>query len=337
MNIDELKRGLATIADEVEDSGSLDRLAGVDHKAAVQRRARVLGTGLVAAVAVAAVALAPSVVSRSHAPTQPADHGDGMPTVTQRGVAFYTQPAGSTLIGHVAAVPGATRVSFTFTPNTLDLGWDDECWDPGVKEVDRGAWYSASVNGHPLGSSTCQGKPDGGPLSATSFFSDSPTGNGRGWSRLGVRVGEPSTFTVRITKPPGLGAAPQMVAGVWERGEHLETDGVWYDRQLVYRGHAYQAVDARVAQLDGTRVAQATVVLPPSDHPLYVYRGAQHVTHGLQLAGDSAGLVQLGAGVTGGGSGHTVAVGRTHAVVRAHPKSPETRGQIFVLVYERID
>ncbi len=339
MNIDELRQSLSAIAEEARPDATTpdERIDAVDQLVKDHRRNSVVGAVAAAAVAIAAVAIAPAVLGGSDS-TEPAHHTDnGLPAVVERGTAFYTQPAGSTLIGHEVAEPGAREISFTFTPSTLNLSWEQECWDPQLKGLDKGAWYSSYVNGHPLGGSTCQGPASADPLNGTGSFGESPAANENGWQDMGVKVGEPSTFTLRLTQHADRAVDPQLVAGVWERGEQVQTDGVWYDRQLVYKGHSYQVVAAKVAQLDGTRAVTAGVDLPASEHQLYVYQGAQHVTSGLQLHADSSGVTQLGKGVTGGGSGDTVPLDRRTAQVRAHPVNPDAAGQIFVLVYERTD
>ncbi len=65
MNIDELKQTLSQVADEVDDRGGLDRLAGVDHKVATRRRSIAAGTAVAAVITIAAVAIAPNLLGGS--------------------------------------------------------------------------------------------------------------------------------------------------------------------------------------------------------------------------------------------------------------------------------
>ena len=340
MNIDELKRSLATMADEADESdhgGAATRLDGIDHKVSRQRRMSVLATGLAAAVAVAAVVGVPAVLDRSDHRTPLTDHSSSLPTLVDHGTAIYTSPAGDRLIGHGVATPGERVISFTFTPTTLDLNWEQFCWDPAVRPRGHGADYSTSVNGHPLTSSTCQDAPGTDPVDGTSTFGDTPTSNANGWSDLGVEVGKPSTFMLRISGHADRGVAPQLGAVVYENGPRLETDGVWYDQQVVYKGHTYEAVAAKASPLERDGHTTLTVELPQSDHQIYVYTGAQHVRGGMLLGSGSQGLIQLGKGVTGGGSGDLVRLGKASVTVVANTKDPRSTGTIYALVYVQVD
>ena len=227
MNIDELRQSLSAIAEDARPDATTtaERIDAVDQLVKDQRRNTVVGAVAAAAVAIAAVAIAPAVLGGSDS-TEPAHHTDnGLPAVVERGTAFYTQPAGSTLIGHGVAEPGAREISFTFTPSTLNLSWEQECWDPQLKGLDKGAWYSSYVNGHPLGGSTCQGPASADPLNGTGSFGESPAANENGWQDMGVQVGEPSTFTLRLTKHADRAVDPQLVAGVWSAGSRRRPTG----------------------------------------------------------------------------------------------------------------
>ncbi|MGI8434318.1 MAG: hypothetical protein ACR2LE_06225 [Nocardioidaceae bacterium] len=337
MRLDELKQSLTRMAEEADDQGIVQRLAAVEHKVATRRRTTVAGAVLAAAVGVAATAIAPSLVDPSDERPRPADRVASLPTVTDHGIAFYTEPAGAKLIGHGVADPGTEEISFTFIPATTNLSYDAFCSDPGV-DGPRGAEYTSFVNGHQLSRSTCQGRLARTPVTGGSTFGSSPTSNASAWQHdFDVVAGEPSTFTVRITNHAERGDAVQPGAAVYEDGLMAETDGVWYDKQVVYLGHTYQVVDATVAVLERDGRTVVTVDLPSSDYPIYVARGAEHVRHGLSLARGSHGLIQLGRGVTAGGTGDLVRPDKPAVTIVAKTNDVETTGLVYVLVYTRID
>lgn len=338
MNIDELKQSLTAIAAEArpEATTPVQRIDAVDHKVRGHRRNTAVGTVAAAAVAIAAVALAPVVLDTA-GDTPPADNeaGGALPTVSDHGVSFYQSPGGATLIAHAVAAPGAHSASVTFTPTTTDLSWTDFCYDAGVRSPD-GAEYWFFINDHRVTGSSCQGVL-GAPLGGEATFDSSPAVNARQFERYGVVAGRPSTLTVRLTKHVERAVSPQPGIAVYARGPQLEQGGVWFERELVYRGHTYRLVGSDVADLDGQQVVRAQVDLPVAEHPLYVVRGAANVSHGLQLFPDSVGVDGMGQGVTGSGGGELVSGDRHTALVRAHPRNAEAAGQVYVLVYERID
>ncbi len=335
MNIDELKQSLATIADETQDLGAGQRLDGVDHKAVTNRRTTVLATCAAAAVAVAAVTVAPWVLGRSDE-TQPTERTDSLRTVSDNGVTFYSEPGGAKLIGRAVASPGQDSVTVTFTPSTGNLMWTDFCYDAGVNGIDKGAEFALALNGHRLSFSTCSGKPEG-TLGAEASFADSPDKNARAWERYDVVPGKPSTFTVRVIKHADRAVAPQPGIAVYERGPRQVKDGVWFDREVVYKGHTYRMLSSDVASLAGRQVVHAQIDLPVTENRLYVVKGASQVRHGLDLFPDSVGLGSMSRGVSGTASGDLVPLNRRTAMVRAHPKNSDVTGHIFVAVYEQID
>lgn len=336
MKIDELKQTLTEMADEVEDRGGLDRLAGVDHKVTARRRTTAVGMTLAAVVTAAAVAIVPNLDGSHHTP--PADTNgkqtSSLPTITDKGTSFYSSPGGAALLGHVVAEPGQREVSFTFTPDTLNLSWEQFCWDPS-RSGSHGAEYSTFVNGHPLGGSTCAGGPDG-PMSGTSSFGDgSPRRNAMGWARLDVRVGKSSTFTVRITKHADRSVDPQLGAAVYAHAPQMLDGGVWYDRQVVYLGHTYEAAAVNSAALSG-RLTRVSVDLPPSDTKLYVFQGATHLKGQLKLITRGGSGMLLPAGSLGGGNGDLVDPDQGSVTVSGASKDGKSTGTIYVVVYQRV-
>ncbi len=338
MNIDELKQTLTEVADEVDDRGGLDRLTGVDHKVTARRRTAAVGMTLAAVITAVAVAIVPTVLDGSDS-TSPADQTgkqtSSLPTITDRGTTFYTSPGGAALLGHVVSEPGQREVSFTFTPDTLNLTWEQFCWDPNRAGGEHGAEYSTFVNGHPLGGSTCAGGPDG-PISGTSSFgSGSPRSNGSGWAGLGVRVGKPSTFTVRITKHADHSVASQLGAAIYAHAPQVHDAGVWYDQQVVYLGHTYEAAAVSSAALSG-RLTRASADLPPSDTKLYVFLGVTHLKGQLQLGSGGGSGMNLARGSLGGGTGDLVDSDQGSVTVSGSSKDGKSTGTIYVVVYQRV-
>lgn len=336
MNINELKQSLSTMADDADDDvHPTARLAAVDRKVSAQRRRTAVATGAAVAIAVAAVAIAPNIIDRS-ADTVPADRTDPLPTVSQHGVSLYKAPGGARLIAYAVARPGEHSVDVTFTPTTSDLSWTDFCYDAGVSRIDTGAEFGLAINGHELSWSTCNGTAEG-PLGAEGGFAESPTANARVFShRYGVRAGQPSTVTVHLTRHVDRGVAPQPGIAIYERAPRQQVKGIWFDREVVFKGHTYRILDADVATLNGRNDVRAHVTLPRSEQPLYAVTGAAHVRHGLQLLPDSVGVSPMGNGVTAAASGNLVPPDRGSVAVRAHPRNQDAVGDIFVLVYERI-
>ncbi|HEY7043825.1 MAG TPA: hypothetical protein VH419_09175 [Nocardioidaceae bacterium] len=337
MKVDELKQGLATLAEETENRGIHERLVGIDGKVASHRRAKWIGTGVVAMLAIAAAAIAPGILD-TNADRTPAANDDrhagfNLPTVSDHGTTFYTDPAGARLIGHGVADPGATEVSFSFTPSTLDLAWEGFCWDPTLAAAAQGADYSTFVNGNPVSGSTCQDSPGPYPVAPTGSFGSSPSQNVNAWADLGVVVGKPSTFTLRITGHAGRSIAPQLGGAVYERGTQQRIEEIWYPQQVVFDDHTYQAVASNVRGFEGRKPSQISIGLPRADHAWYVFRGADHVHGGVNVSA----MGHLPAGVPGGGTGDLVPIDDRTFTVTARGLSPDSRGTIYVVVYKRID
>lgn len=338
MNIDELKQALTSVADDAADRGGVERLAGVDRKISVRRRTTAAGTALAAVITVTAVAIAPNLLgSNDHTPPADSDNKPAPtspPTITDKGTSFYTSPAGATLLGHVVAQPGEREVSFRFTPDNLNLSWEQFCWDRGVQPSARGLDYGAFINGHPWLSASCGGGP-GEPVAGTSSFGDSPATNAKGWARLGVQVGQPSIVTLRITGHSHRLIAPQLGAAVYTHAPQVRNGGVWYDRQVLYLGHTYQAVAMRSAALSG-RLTRVSVDLPASAEKLYVYRGVTELKGALQLGTHGASGTGLPAGSLGGGTGDLVDSDQRSVTVSGSSKDGKSTGTIYVVVYQRV-
>ncbi|MEP6665806.1 MAG: hypothetical protein ABJA81_05105 [Nocardioidaceae bacterium] len=348
MNIDDLKQSLAVMADDVHDLETTDRLAGIDHKVKTKRRTVVTGAAFVAAVMITAIVVTPNVTGNGDtnppATDQTASNPDktgvtktSLGTVNDHETLFYTEPAGATLIGHVVANAGDRTVSLVVTPSTLDLAWTDVCWDPGGNNKGR-ASSNTSVNGHPLGASSCSGAPDG-PLVAQGNFGDSPAVNEASWRSLGVKVGQPTTITMRLDTRHGSGDQPQLGFAVYERGEQRQEQGLWFEGQVVRNGHTYQAMSWTISDLSGLPRTTINLDLPESVYPLYVVAGAEHLNGRLVLSENDDTSVVFRAGLTdaGGRTGDMVSSSEHFVTAVGRSDNGATTGRIYLIAYVRID
>lgn len=347
MNVEELKRGLAGIADDVDGAPAQDavsRLAGVEAKARAARRARLAASGVAAATAVAAVAvLAPTVFrdSTRDVPAPPTTSGrtEGVPgtlaTVEDGGFTFYANPAGASLLTHVVSTPGSTEASFTFTPKSLDLSYDLSCADTG--SAAGRVEYKAFVNGHFLGGSDCTGAPgdDGTLQPAYTFGYGSPEANERGWRNVGLVAGEPVTFTVRTTGDVPDGAEPVMAMALFQAGERVQVDGMWFPAERVSDGRTYALQTARVDDFASVP-ADFDVDVVASDQPVLVALGTADTTAAITLTSP-----QLDARYelprAGGGTAATVDPGETMSFRLASPGHPDAAGKLYTAQYTLVD
>lgn len=355
MNIDELKQSLTTVADEVDDLGSHDRLAGVESKVATRRRTTILGTSLAAAVAIVAVAVAPSVLDGADDRTPPTDptptrksgnpdvDETSLPTVVEKGTTFYTEPAGASLFALAVADPDQQTLTMKVVPRTLDLSWTDFCWDPSVKDLDNGADFKVFINGTFIGGSTCGGRPYG-PIEAESSFGGSSATNEETWAQYGVQVGQSFEMSIQLRQhgehSSAHGVDPRMGLAIFERAPEQQIHGVGLNPESIFKGHLYRLVASQFGEVvDGERT-RITLDLPESDQKLYVERGAAHVRGALVVdGGPQLGSTSFQPGVsTGGSSGDLVSPDRGSITVSGWGRedSPAS-GTIYALVYELVE
>ncbi len=361
MRLDELKQAMGTIA---EDLDSVDRQAyqrAVDDRVSARRRHRVVGAGLVAAVAVlAAVVVTPRLMPDTTPPIatdNSNEDGDksrvgksnkdvdttSLPTLTDNGTVFYTQPAGATLIGHAVSDPGQLSLTFTVTPTTLDLAWSDFCWDPAIKNYGEGAGYRMLVNGQFFGGSDCGGLPYG-PIEPMSSFDGSPTQNAAAWAKYGVRVGAPFEVTLKLNGTGKAsyrrGVAPQLGVAIFTNAPEELINGVRVDMQQIHKGRLYRAVAWEFGEVVDGRRSAITLELPASDHKLYVESGADHVRGALVLdSGSPLSRHSFNPGVSSGGSsGDLVSPERGSISIFGWGRndSPAT-GTIYMIAYELVE
>lgn len=181
--IEDLRSALAGAATTTPQPG---RLVAVRTAIARRRRVRAAG-GAVALLAVAAgvFGLAGSL---------PSERAEPPATGPTTGMATYR--AGGRLIG-AASLSGAIGQSRTFTivPTGWGLAVADECTAP----PDRGVYLAITVNGHPYSSGSC------GSSTRGTFEEDEKM-----WRPLGVRMGSPTTITVRVMARAELDPHPGM-------------------------------------------------------------------------------------------------------------------------------
>lgn len=356
MRLDELKQAMETIAHDVEPADRQEYQQAVDGRVRARRRNRVVGAGVIASAAVlAAVIVAPTVLDNA-APTPPSNQDDGvvdksdktttsLPTLEEKGVAFYTQPAGARLVGHAVSDPGQRSISFTVTPATLDLAWSAECWDPTVKGVGTGADYRVLVNGRFLEGGNCGGQPPYEPIEPAGHFGGgSPTQNAAGWAKYGLKLDTPFEVTLKLEgtgkNSYRHGVAPQLGAAIYTRGPDEVINGVRINPEHIYKGRLYRAVAWKFGQVVDGRRSVITLDLPASDHKLYVERGAVKVRGAFVLSGGPQRARRLfSAGVSSGGSrGDLVSPERGNVSVSGWGrKDSPASGTIYLIAYELVD
>ncbi|MBA3991129.1 MAG: hypothetical protein H0X54_08850 [Propionibacteriales bacterium] len=358
MRLDDLKQAMDTIALDVEPVHRQEYQQAVDGRVRARRRYRAVAAGALGAAAVLAAAVVAPTVMDDASPTPPSDKDNGvvdksdgdlgttLPAVTEKGVVFYTQPAGARLVGHAVSDPGQRSITFSATPTTLNLAWSAECWDPLVTGVGNGAGYRVLVNGKFLeGGSPCAGgSPDGPIQPGGSFGGGSRTQNAAGWAKYGVKVGEPFEVTLKLDDTGEnsyrQGVAPQLAAAIFTRGPADLISGVWVDRENVHEGHLYRAIAWEIGRVVDGRRARVVLGLPASDHKLYVESGAEHVRGALVLSsGPQGGRTSFQPGVSSGGlSGDLVSPERGSVSISGWGRrgSPAS-GTIYVVAYERVE
>lgn len=344
MRLDQLKDSLADLAEEVPTDESYARLSGVNDKIARARRQRQWGTAAVVVAAVLAVIAIPSVVIRgdkADRPTPPTATDEGLSTIEEKGIAFYTDAAGSKLIGHIVTDEGASTGQITVVPETLDLAWSADCYlDMPERQVDqkRLVWLDLRVNGRDLGSQSCGGRPaDSAPLEAGSYFgaNSSPAANERGWADLGTGVGESMTFELEIRGARDLVAEAQVAAGLYERGSYSQHSGVWLADRETWSGADYEFVGLRIADFERT----PSVVTENLSEP----DGGTIARIGLVDTADGRGLA---VSATGGSARYELDDGASFVVrpkeglaqmrIRIGMQRSDVSGSIYVAEYRRV-
>jgi hypothetical protein len=344
MNVDELRSGLTTLAAQVDvepatvAADAHARLARVDRLVARARRLRVAAAAGAAVAVVSAAGLVASELPRDSA-TPPAS---GLSTVEDNGVSLYASPAGGVLVGHVVGDPGARTLTLTVTPKSLDLAWSVECANATASDgpLPRRSpdEFSLSVNGHPISSGSCDDVIDRTPMNADSYFGfGAPKGNVVGWRDLGLRVGQPSTFTVRRTSPTTEGRNPQLALGLWQRGPQNHDSGVWYPHELIVDGATYVSESISTDPFAARRAAISVRIGTQYDR-YWITGGAERLDggNGVLQVGDGA-MAALDA--TGGaelGAGYKPPHDPVPVTFRSHHHATVS-GLLYAIVYHPLD
>ena len=355
MNLDDLKQTLTTMADDVQVQDPAARIAGVNDKLRGARRGKAVGAGVGVAAAATVLAVAvPSVFSR--APDQgsgPAERGeqvnteesttperDGilatvLPTVEDHGAVFYSEPGGDTLIGEAVGEPGQTSVTLTVTPQTQDLAYVAFCWQSGVGSSDA-VDFSSFVNGRPISGSECGARY--GPLQPDVRLSPDPQANSRRWQHMGVTPSDPMTFKIAVPvsqRREAEEAGVQLGVGLYANtGPRIKDSGVTIPTEAVFAGHSYTLVDRKFTSFVDHQ-GEIDVPLPASTSPLYVVSGVRGVSSRYVVTGPNN---TLNKSMVGGASEFSSPVRRGQQVATVKVRSPEdAEGQLYLLIYERID
>jgi hypothetical protein len=340
MNIDELRQTLSTMAEKVDSVDAPTRLRAIDAKVVRVRRQRI-GAGVAcAAVAAAAALVVPGLVDAGGGGPKPANNPTTstsrttLPTVEDKGTRFYTSPAGDTLLGEVMGRTGSRSVSLRVVPATSDLSYRSVCWQPDPSRTGR-LVYDVSVNGNPVASSSCDGRPFGPLGPASSFGSGSPRTNIAGWRDVGVVPGK--AMTVRLSLRPDISAraadATQLGVAVYANTGHRDrTWGVWTPKETVTGGHTYKRVNRVFREVSGRR-GQVHLHLPQVKKPLYVVYGVGRAHSAYDLRGDTSGGHSATAGPSSYGELSTPGQRAAHASVRLHGKPGAV---LYILVYRQV-
>jgi hypothetical protein len=340
MNIDELRQTLSTMAEEVESVDAPTRLRAIDAKVVRVRRQRI-GAGVACAAVAAAVALVvPGLVDAGGGGPRPANNPTTstsrttLPTVEDKGTRFYTSPAGDTLLGEAMGRTGSPSVSLRVVPATSDLSYRSVCWQPDPSRTGR-LVYDVSVNGKPVASSSCDGRPFGPLGPASSFGNGSPRTNIAGWRDVGVVPGK--AMTVRLSLRPDISArtadATQLGVAVYANtGPRDQTWGVWTPKETVTGGRTYTRVNRVFRGVVGRR-AHLRVHLPQVKKPLYVVYGVGLAHSAYDLTGDTSGGHSATAGPSSYGELSTPGQRMAHASVRLHGKPGAV---LYILVYRQV-
>jgi hypothetical protein len=344
MNIEDLKQTLAQMADEVDPLDETNRLRGVEAKVTAARRRRVGASAGVVAAGAALALLVPGLVNGSPDSSDPSDTtsttpsstGSVLPVVEDKGLSFYTSPAGDTLLGESVGRPGERSVSLRVPAPTTDLAYQSVCWQRGIP-VRGPEMYHVTINGRPIADISCGDEPPPGPLGSDGRFGSSPKANRTLWrGDLGVVPGEP--VTLRVFLRPWQGAAgarpPQLGIALYaETGPIVRIHGLWLDRQQVVGGHTYRLVRSQITQVEGLS-GRVSLDLPSAEAPLYVVKGVADV-HGRYWT-DSADSSSGISASTASSTSDLEPVGQRRSTMSIHLRRAPG-ALIYLLAYERID
>jgi hypothetical protein len=342
MNIDELRQTLSTMAEEVDSVDARTRLRAVEAKVVRVRRQRI-GAGVACAAVAAVVGLVvPGLVDAgggdgpkpANNPTTVTQHTSVLPTVEDKGTRFYTSPAGDTLLGEAMGRIGSRSVTLRVVPATSDLSYRSVCWQPDPSRTGR-LVYDVSVNGKPVSSASCDGRPFGPLGPDSSFGTGSPRTNIAGWRDVGVVPGK--AMTVRLSLRPDISArtarSTQVGVAVYANtGARDQTLGVWTPKETVTGGHTYKRVNRVFREVYGRR-GHLRLHLNDVGRPLYVVYGVGRAHSAYDLRGDTSGGHSASAGPTSYGELSSPGQRAAHASVRLHGRPGAV---LYIVVYRQV-
>ena len=341
MNIDELRQTLSTMAEEVDSIDAPTRLRAVDAKVVRVRRQRI-GAGVACAVVAVVVGLVvPGLLDAggdapkpANNPTTATHHAPVLPTVEDKGTRFYTSPAGDPLLGEAMGRTGSRSVTLRVVPATSDLSYRPVCWQPDPSRTGR-LVYDLSVNGKPVTSASCDGRPFGPLGPDSSFGTGSPRANIAGWRDVGVVPGR--AMTVRLSLRPDISArnadSTQMGVAVYANtGARDQIFGVWTPKETVTGGHTYTRVNRAFRKVHGRR-GHLLLHLNDVGRPVYLVYGVGRAHSAYDLRGDTSGGHSASAGPSSYGELSTPGQRVAHASVRLHGKPGAV---LYILVYRQV-
>jgi hypothetical protein len=339
MTIDELRQTLSTMAEEVDSVDAATRLRAIDAKVVRARRQRI-GAGVACAAVAAVVALVvPGLVNAGSDGPRPANSPmtstsrTALPTVEDKGIRFYTSPAGDTLLGEAMGGTGARVVRLRVVPTTTDLSYRSVCSQP--HPAPKGELvYDVTINGRPVKGASCDG-PIQGPLGPDTSYGSSPRVNRDAWrTDVGVVPGKPITLRVSL-KPfvsTSRAATTQLGIALYaDTGPMVRDHGVWLDQETVVDGRTYELVRRAFSRVRG-RHGHLRLQLPKASAPLYLEYGVGRARGDYRFYGDGS-----GAFVDHGGpsmQGQPARSGQQMSRMRIHLHS-RPGALIYILVYRR--
>ncbi|MGI8613581.1 MAG: hypothetical protein ACR2KL_06515 [Nocardioidaceae bacterium] len=323
------------------------RLSDVRGKVRVRNRARTGVVGVLGALAVAAlVTVAPGSGippgGPADVPSAPASglSGAPVPIVADSGIDMYATPGTATLIGHRFARAGQQQPSFSFTATSGDLAWTLYCaGPPGEPSAANPYLVAVTVNGHPLGSSSCAG---GNPsvLGADGVFAGPYAKRVTAWHGLGVERGQPVHVSVQLREPgrgPAVDPAVTIGAAFYAVSDNeVVEQGIVLPRIEEYEGVNYRLLATRVQPVSQGRRLQVPV--PAADTQLLVSWGYAGSPGAYTFERDGHGVSGFsGASRAGGSAALLTRTGGTSTVGVSADRSAASSTRLFLAFYAPVN
>ena len=335
MNTDDLRDELTRRAGEVDDARQ-HLLTGVHSKVTAKRRARAAGSVGAAALAVAALVLVPQVADDAAPPDRidpaaPTSSSPSTPEQTTDPLVFPRSIDGDTLIDSAMNQPGQSTLTWRVVLDDLNVAISQFCRLPENTAFDPNArplvGVHVAIDGRPAyGWSCVTAERPGNPASEVP------------WRSFGVSPRKPFTMSMWLERAEKRIHVPgtRFGLGLYARtGGRLHPDGV--ELRVIkdgYDGHRYRLADYRTQPVAEGR--ELTLVVPPSDQPVYLTYGwsARHQVGGMVAYLDGKPITS----VTGGGlaSGEVIQPTGIRHAVRVVAEGRVDSGVLVIAYYERI-